>query len=326
MSEYRISSDAAGQRLDKYVRRLLPALPLSAIYKLIRTKKVRVNGVKAEEAQLLAAGDVVLIRDQAVRERPGDGAKAGAKRPLQRTFEILHEDAHILVCAKPAGLAAHPGTGITGATLVDEVRAYLGETAEGEFKPAPAHRLDRETSGVIVVAKSRQAIVALAETFTNQHPKKVYLALVAGRVEREGVIDTPLAEHQQTPASKAQRGVNLQEAVTRYRLIAQNRDASLVEVEIETGRTHQIRRHFEAIGHPVVGDTKYGDFPFNRRAKAEWGQKRMFLHAARLGLPHPVTTQAMTFRAPLPPELCEVVDRLGFALPPKFPRSTPGVA
>ncbi len=142
-----------------------------------------------------------------------------------------------------------------------------------------------------------------------------------GRVEREGVIDTPLAEHQQTPASKAQRGVNLQDAVTRYRLVAQNRDASLVEVEIETGRTHQIRRHFESVGHPVVGDTKYGDFPFNRRAKAEWGQKRMFLHAARLGLPHPVTGQAMTFRAPLPPELCEVVDRLGFVLPSKFPRA-----
>jgi 23S rRNA pseudouridine955/2504/2580 synthase len=320
MSEYRISADAAGQRLDKYVRRLLPALPLSAIYKLIRTKKVRVNGVRAEEAQLLAAGDVVVIRDQAVRERPGDGAKAAA-RPAKRTFAILHEDAHILVCAKPAGLAAHPGTGITGATLVDEVRGYLGEPAQGEFKPAPAHRLDRETSGVVIVAKTRQAIVALAETFTNQHPKKVYLALVMGRVEREGVIDTPLAEHQQTPASKAQRGVNLQEAVTRYRLIAQNRDASLVEVEIETGRTHQIRRHFEAIGHPVVGDAKYGDFPFNRRAKAEWGQKRMFLHAARLGLPHPVTGQAMTFRAPLPPELCEVVDRLGFVLPSKFPRA-----
>ncbi|MFM2153521.1 MAG: hypothetical protein RL199_1956 [Pseudomonadota bacterium] len=321
MSEYRISADAAGQRLDKYVRRLLPALPLSAIYKLIRTKKVRVNGVRAEEAQLLAAGDVVVIRDQAVRERPGDGAKAPV-RPAKRTFEILHEDAHILVCAKPAGLAAHPGTGITGATLVDEVRCYLGEPAEGEFKPAPAHRLDRETSGVVIVAKTRQAIVQLAETFTNQHPKKVYLALVMGKVAREGVIDTPLAEHQQAPASKAQRGVNLQEAVTRYRMLAQNRDTSLVEVEIETGRTHQIRRHFEAIGHPVVGDAKYGDFPFNRRAKAEWGQKRMFLHAARLGLPHPVTGQAMTFRAPLPPELCEAVDRLGFVLPPKFPRAT----
>jgi 23S rRNA pseudouridine955/2504/2580 synthase len=321
MSEYRISADAAGQRLDKYVRRLLPALPLSAIYKLIRTKKVRVNGVRAEEAQLLAAGDVVVIRDQAVRERPGDANRAPV-RPAKRTFEILHEDAHILVCAKPAGLAAHPGTGITGATLVDEVRAYLGEPAEGEFKPAPAHRLDRETSGVVIVAKTRQAIVQLAETFTNQHPKKVYLALVMGKVAREGVIDTPLAEHQQTPASKAQRGVNLQEAVTRYRLLGQNRDTSLVEVEIETGRTHQIRRHFEAIGHPVVGDAKYGDFPFNRRAKAEWGQKRMFLHAARLGLPHPVTGQAMTFRAPLPPELCEVVDRLAFVLPSKFPRAT----
>ena len=324
MSEYRISDDAAGQRLDKYVRRVLPGLPLSAIYKLIRTKKVRVNGARAEESQLLAAGDVVSIRDQAVKERPATGgAEGAAKRPMKRTFEVLHEDAHILVCAKPAGLAAHPGTGVTGPTLVDEVRGYLGEVPEGEFKPAPAHRLDRETSGVVVVAKTRQAIVKLAETFTEQHPKKVYLALVMGHVPREGVIDSPLAERQQTSASKQARGVNLQSAVTRYRALGQGREASLVEVEIETGRTHQIRRHFQSIGHPVLGDDKYGDFPFNRRARAQWGLKRMFLHAARLGLPHPVTGQAMTFRAPVPSELCEVIDRLGFSLPTKFPRATP---
>lgn len=321
MSEYKVSDDAAGQRLDKYVRRLVPGLPLSAIYKLIRTKKVRVNGVRAEESQLLAAGDVVTVRDQAIKDRPASG-EARAKKPVRRTFEVLHEDTHILVVAKPAGLAAHPGTGVTGPTLVDEVRAYLGEVPEGEFKPAPAHRLDRETSGVVVVAKTRQAIVKLAETFTEQHPKKVYLTLVVGHVPKEGVIDLPLAERQQTAVSKQSRGVNLQTAVTRYRAIGQGRDASLVEVEIETGRTHQIRRHFQAIGHPVVGDDKYGDFPLNRRARAEWGLRRMFLHAARLGLPHPVTGQPMTFRAPVPPELCAVIDQLGFTLPNKFPRAT----
>jgi 23S rRNA pseudouridine955/2504/2580 synthase len=320
MSEYRISEDAAGQRLDKYVRRLVPGLPLSAIYKLIRTKKIRVNGARAEEGQLLVAGDVVTVRDQALQERPGAG-EPRAKRPVRRTFELLHEDGHVLVLAKPAGLAAHPGTGVTGPTLVDEVRAYLGEVPEGEFKPAPAHRLDRETSGVVVVAKTRQAIVKLAETFSEQHPKKVYLALVAGHVPKEGVIDLPLAERQQTAGSKQVRGVNLQSALTRYRALGQGRDASLVEVEIETGRTHQIRRHFQAIGHPVVGDDKYGDFPLNRRARAEWGLRRMFLHAARLGLPHPVTGQPMTFRAPVPPELCAVIDRLGFSLPNKFPRA-----
>ncbi len=327
MPEYKISPDAAGQRLDKFARRVLPDLPLSAIYKLIRTKKIRVNGVRCEEAQVLSAGDLVSIRDQAVMSRqaaPKPSPKPALKGSAPpRGLERLHEDKHILVLNKPGGLAVHPGTGITGTTLVDWVRAHLGEVPEGDFKPAPAHRLDRETSGVIVVAKSRQAIVRLAEIFTNEHPTKVYLALVMGKTPRDGLIDLRLAEHQQSAASKAERGVNMQEARTRYRTLAQNRDTSLVEVEIETGRTHQIRRHFEAIGHPVVGDTKYGDFPFNRRARAEWGLKRMFLHAARLGLPHPVTDQPMTFRASLPVELGEVLDTLRFELPNKFPRARP---
>lgn len=322
MPEYRISSDAAGQRVDKFIRKVLPDLPLSAIYKLIRTKKVRVNGAKAEEARLLEPGDVVSIREQAIGPREAPRTPRPPK-DVRRTFEILHEDAHILVCNKPAGLAVHPGSGITGSTLVDQVRAHLGgHFPEGEFKPAPAHRLDRETSGVVIVAKTRQAIVRLSEIFTEGEAKKIYLVLVKGKLPKEGVIDLPLAEHQQTAASKAVRGVNLQPALTRYRTIGVGREASLVECEIETGRTHQIRRHFAAIGHPVAGDGKHGDFPFNRHAKATWGLRRMFLHAARLGLRHPVTNQPMTFRAPLPPELGEVVDTLKFTLPVKFPRAS----
>lgn len=318
--EYRVSADAAGQRFDKFVRRLLPDMPVSAIYKLIRTRKIRLNGARAQESRIVEEGDVVTIREAALKAGPARPARREAPG-AKRDFEVLHRDAHILVCAKPSGLAIHPGTGITGSTLVDQVRAYLGdEVEEGEFRPAPAHRLDRETSGVVVVARTRQAIVRLSEMFTNNEPKKVYLALVKGRIGRQGVIDTPLAEHQQTAASKAQRGVNLQPALTRWRLVGQTREVSLVEVEIETGRTHQIRRHFASIGHPVVGDSKYGDFPFNRHARTEWGLRRMFLHAARLGISHPITDQPMTFRAPLPPELGEVIDKLEISLPPKFPR------
>lgn len=319
MPEYTISPDGAGQRLDKFVRKVLPELPLSAIYKLIRTKKIRVNGARAEEAQLLRPGDVVTIRDQALQARPSEKPATAKPVVVKRTFKVLHEDQHILVCAKPSGLAIHPGSGITGATLVDEVRAYLGEVPEGEFKPAPAHRLDRETSGVVIVAKTRQAIVRLAEIFSEaDETRKTYLALVKGRINPEGVIDVPLAEHQQTAASKAERGVNMQRAITHWKRLGQAADAALAEVEIETGRTHQIRRHFAAIGHEVAGDSKYGDFPFNRRMKAEYGLKRMFLHAARIQLPHPVSGQLMTFRAPLPRELAEVVDALGMSLPNKF--------
>ncbi len=320
MAEYKISADAAGQRLDKYVRRVLPDVPMSAVYKLIRTKKIRVNGARAEESQLLRAGDVLTVRDQALQPSSARLAIPAAPRPARQSFLVLHEDTHILVCAKPAGLAIHPGSGITEETLVDQVRRYLGDPPEGEFRPAPAHRLDRETSGVVVVAKTRQAIVKLAEIFTEGAAKKIYLALVRGRVDKEGVIDLPLAEHQQSGASKAARGVNMQSALTRFRLVAQGKDAALVEVEIETGRTHQIRRHFAAIDHPVIGDAKHGDFPFNRRAKSEWGLKRMFLHSARLGIDHPVTGQHMTFRAPLPKELGAVLDHLGMELPNKFGR------
>lgn len=322
MLEYRVSEDAAGQRLDKYVRRLFGELPQSVIYKLIRTKKVRVNGGKAEEQQLLVAGDLVTIREQALQARP-TAEKVVDPASVKIEFDILHEDGHILVCNKPAGLAVHPGTGVTGPTLVDQARAYLGGVfPEGEFKPAPAHRLDRETSGVVVVAKTRQAIVRLSEIFTEGEAKKIYLVLAKGQLEREGFIDIPLAEHQQTSENKKERGVNLQQARTRYRLIAQAKVAALAEVEIETGRTHQIRRHFAAIHHEVVGDSKYGDFPFNRRIKAEYGFKRMFLHSARLGIEHPVTRQPMTFRAPVPTELGEMLDRLGITLPTKFARAT----
>lgn len=312
--EYEISEDGAGQRLDKFVRRVLPELAGSAVYKLIRTKKIRVNGVRAKENQLLAAGDRVSIRAQAVQAATTP-REAPAPLSVKREFEILHEDKHILVVNKPSGLAIHPGSGITSSTLVDQVRAYVGEVPEGEFKPAPAHRLDRETSGVVIIAKTRQAIVRLAEIFTEQDTRKIYLTLVAGELDPEGVIDIPLAEHQQSAANKAARGVNLQRAVTRWKRLGHARGLTLAEVQIETGRTHQIRRHFAAIGRPVVGDAKHGDFPLNRQVRAELGLKRMFLHAARLQLPHPATEQKSTFRAPLSPDLMAVLESLGLEPP-----------
>jgi len=317
--DHRISEDAAGQRLDKFVRRLLPELPPSALYRLIRTKKVRVNGRRADEGLLLRTGDTVSVRDEALRGPAAPRAEQPA--PVRRTFDILHEDSHLLVCVKPAGLAMHPGSGVEGPTLVDQVRAYLdAPEAPGEFRPAPAHRIDLETSGIVVVAKTRQAIVRLAEIFSAGEAKKTYLVLAKGRIDERGVIDLPLPEHQQTAANRAQRGVNMQSAVTHWVRLGQAADAALAECVIETGRTHQIRRHFAAIGHPVAGDPRYGDFPWNRRMRAERRLRRMFLHAARLALAHPATGQPMTFRAPLPPELGMVLDALGLALPAKFPR------
>ena len=309
---FKVSTDAAGQRLDKFLRRRLENLPLSHLYKLVRTKKVRVNGARAEVAQLLQPGDEITVHVlQAGQPPPPKPPEA-----IRQDFKVLYEDEHILAVDKPSGLAIHPGSGITGETLVDQVRAYLArqgvQTPEGEFKPSPAHRLDRETSGVVVVAKTRQAMVRLTEMFTAGEADKTYLALAKGRFQREsGSIDLRLAEHQQTYASKQQRGVNLQAALTHWKKLAGGPEATLLEVTIETGRTHQIRRHLEAIGHPVVGDSKYGDFPFNRNAQRQWGVRRMFLHSARLALAHPLTKKRLTFESPLPQELADCLPRAG---------------
>jgi 23S rRNA pseudouridine955/2504/2580 synthase len=301
--EYEVSADASGQRLDKFLRKRLETLPLSHLYKLVRTKKVRVNGARAEIAQLLEAGDQVVIHVlQAAQPKPLE------PRAVRQDFGVLYEDEHLLACDKPAGLAIHPGTGLVGATLVDEVRAYLErqglQIPEGEFKPSPAHRLDRETSGVVIVAKTRQAMVKLTEMFSAGEAHKAYYALAKGRFQKEtGSIDLRLAEHQQSQENKSSRGVNMQTALTHWRKLAGGPEATLLELTIETGRTHQIRRHLDAIGHPVVGDAKHGDFPFNRLAQKQWGLKRMFLHSARLSLAHPITKKRLALVSPLPPEL-----------------------
>jgi 23S rRNA pseudouridine955/2504/2580 synthase len=314
--EYRVTGDAAGQRLDKFLRKRLAEVPLSHLYKLVRTKKVRVNGTRAAIAQLLSEGDVVIVH--AAQARPEGPPPERPASQVPQDFAVLYEDAHLLVCDKPAGLPIHPGTGITGDTLVDQARAYLArqglEVAEGEFKPSPAHRLDRETSGVVVVAKTRQAMVRLTEIFTAGEAKKTYLALAKGRFQKDrGTIDVRLPEHQQTFASKQVRGVNLQEAVTHFSKLAGGNEATLLELAIETGRTHQIRRHLAAIGHPVVGDGKYGDFAFNRRARASMGLRRMFLHSSRLALQHPITGKRLAFAASLPDELSGALERAGIA-------------
>jgi 23S rRNA pseudouridine955/2504/2580 synthase len=319
--ELTVSADAAGQRLDKYVRRALRDVPLSHVYKMFRTRKIRVNGARGRPEQALAEGDRIAIRGDEERLLAPAGEPSAGPRPVRRTFGILHEDEHLLACDKPAGLAAHPGSGIEGATLVDEVRDYLRVPAElppGEFRPSPAHRLDRETSGVVLVAKSRKAMVRLGELFTQgDEVRKAYLALCRGKFAKgAGVIDVPLSEHEQTARSKERRGVNFQEALTRWQVLSANRDASLLRVGIETGRTHQIRRHLQAVGHPVAGDRRYGDFAFNRDARARWGLRRMFLHAWRLEIPHPVTGAPLRLEAPLPRELVDVLDRANLEAPP----------
>ncbi len=313
MFEHTISEDEAGQRLDKLARRLLPEVPLSGIFKLIRLKRIRVNGKRSTNDYLLQPGDVVHFRIV----QPGPEALSKPRPPPAKMpkVKILYEDEAMIAVDKPGGLAVHPGSGIKGATLVDWARDYLKvDPDQKDFKPSPAHRLDRETSGVILIAKKRKAMVAFTEIFTEGTADKTYLALVKGRMPRPvGTIDVPLAEHQQTSKSRLERGVNMQPAVTHYRVLASGAGVSLLECTIETGRTHQIRRHLAAIGHPVVGDARYGDFPFNRDVRRDWGLERQFLHARRLEVQHPISGQKMVFDAPLPEELAIVLRAAGIA-------------
>ncbi|MGI5864294.1 MAG: RluA family pseudouridine synthase [Myxococcales bacterium] len=318
MIERKVTEDAAGQRLDKYVRKMLKDVPLSHVYKMLRTKKVRVNGARAKPDQLLEPGDVVTIRGEeqkllAPREETVKRPPAPSGEPLK----ILFEDKAIMAVDKPAGMAVHPGSGITTATLVDEVRAYLGPRAvRNEFAASPAHRLDRDTSGVILIAKTRRAMVRFTEMFTEGSAHKSYLALAKGKFAKpRGVIDIPLAEHEQSAKSKASRGTNMQEALTRWRVVEGGELATLLDCKIETGRTHQIRRHLAAIAHPVAGDKRYGDFPFNRELRSRFGLKRMFLHARRIEFRHPITDGRLVIESPLAPELVEVLERMGMKAP-----------
>lgn len=319
MLEYRVTDDHAGVRLDKYLKKTLASVPFSHLFKMIRVKKIRVNGKRAKPEQELVPGDVITVRGtdtQLLGDR--ERAPAPAKPVDLSELNILHEDDFIVILDKPSGMAAHTGSGITGGTVVDVVRAYLGDKAERNgFSASPAHRLDRETSGIIIVAKRRPAMVHFTEVFTEHRAKKKYLVLVKGKLaNRTGLIDLPLQEHQQTAESRERRGVNMQEARTRYTVVSQTSHAAFVQCTIETGRTHQIRRHFAAIGHPVAGDAKHGDFAFNRDIKAKWGLKRLFLHAARLEFPHPENGKKMVIESPLPPDLVEVLERAALTQKP----------
>jgi 23S rRNA pseudouridine955/2504/2580 synthase len=334
--ELTVSPDAAGQRLDKYVRRALKDVPLSHVYKMFRTRKVRVNDGRGRPEQLLAEGDRVRIFGDEEKLLARPGPTSGHGRRGGPPLVVLYEDDDLFAVNKPAGLAAHPGTGISGATLVDLVREHVPGSHDRpatEFKPSPAHRLDRETSGLILVAKNRKTMAGLAALFEGKEEvKKQYLTLAKGKMPKEvGLIDLPLSEHEQTARSKSARGTNMQPARTRWRVAAAMKEATLLTVLIETGRTHQIRRHLQAAGHPVAGDTRYGDFNFNRTARTRWGLRRMFLHAWKLSLPHPTTGVALNLEAPLPDELLSVLGALNLEPPPgakplrdKRPTTPPG--
>jgi 23S rRNA pseudouridine955/2504/2580 synthase len=306
-----VADEDAGQRLDKTLAGLLPGVPRSRIFRLIRKGEVRVNGKRASPEQRLAAGDRVRVppvhelSDSAQVEAAG-GVVGVPQALIDRVnAAIVHEDERVLVLDKPAGLAVHGGSGLSHGVIEALRAARPQETLE------LAHRLDRDTSGILIIARRPAALRALHELLREGQVEKSYLALLIGRWELgRKLIDLPLLTEARVSGERTVRvGEGGKSARTRFQLVQQfGARASLVEATIETGRTHQIRVHAAYCGHPVAGDAKYGDAAANTLLR-ELGLRRMFLHAHSVSFDWPQGGQ-LSISAPLPAELKAVLDAL----------------
>jgi len=316
MEEIRISPDDAGQRLDRFLRKYLRGAKLPTIYKMIRTRQVVVNGKKSRPECRLAEGDVLLLypadrRMKDLRGRPPRGPRSGAP-PLS----ILFEDDDILAVNKPPFLLVHKGRDEDEATLLDAVQAYLGPSTSKTFRPNLAHRIDRLTSGVVLVGRSAEGLRGLTRALRRRKVDKTYLTLVAGTVSpAAGEIDAPLLRRELFESDRLRVDVDRdgKPARTLYRVIAAESGLSLVEARPQTGRTHQIRVHFAHIGCPVAGDPIYGDDEVNGRLRGRYGLWRQWLHAFSIRVNHPVTGRTIFVTAPLPADLRKVLSGEGFA-------------
>jgi len=297
----RVDVDHQGQRLDNFLASQLKGVPKAAVYKMIRTGQVRINGGRAKPASRLAAGDEVRIPP--ARTRQSQEAPVSAQVRQQLREAILHEDRDLLVVNKPAGMAVHAGSGLPWG-LIDALR----QDRPGEYLEL-AHRLDRETSGCLVLARNGAALSHLAEQFRSGTVRKYYLCLLDGRLPEDLVeVDAALTRADSGPRGPVEVDEDGKQARTRFRLLQRFRDCSYVEAELLTGRTHQIRAHARHLGLPLAGDAKYADREAVKRWKA-FGLGRLFLHAHRLGLKSP-SGEELEFNAPLPDALREVLDRL----------------
>jgi len=309
----RIDPEYAGQRIDNYLIRELAALPRTRIYRMIRSGEVRLDGRRVHAEQRLLGGEDLRIPPMRV---PADAPDSRGSRihctSAAPRMATLHDDERLLVVDKPAGLAVHGGSGVQRG-LIEWLRHLRPELRYLEL----AHRLDRETSGVLVLAKRRSALLAVQAALRERRVGKRYLAVVAGEVPaREFSVRVPLLRELGAMGERVVRvDPEGREALSKVRGLGNRVDPelalhySVVEVRIETGRTHQIRVHLQHLGLPILGDERYGDFQLNRRLHAA-GVRRMLLHAAEIALPWPTAPdERLTLRAPLP----DAFARWGFA-------------
>ena len=311
VSEVAIDEAAAGQRLDNFLARTLKGVPKSHLYRIVRSGEVRVNGRRAGPDARLAEGDRVRIPPvRTAQPSSPAAASAGAAKAGER-LPVLYEDDDLVAIDKPAGVAVHGGSGIAHG-VIERLRAARPGARFLEL----VHRLDRETSGVLLVAKKRAALTALHAAWRAGEVDKRYVVLVRGRWrDAKRVVRLPVHRYTTREGERRVRvedeGQHAQTTFRRLKVWPRHEPPlALLEAELHTGRTHQIRVHLTHVGFPLAGDDKYGDFAWNREL-AKAGLKRMFLHAASLSLAHPRTGAALALASPLPPDLAAFVASLG---------------
>jgi 23S rRNA pseudouridine955/2504/2580 synthase len=306
-----VDEDSAGQRLDNFLLRHLKGVPKTHVYRIIRSGEVRVNKGRASAETRVQTGD--LVRVPPVRTSASVQEKIDHPAPA-REFPVLLEDEALIAIDKPAGVAVHGGSGVSFG-VIEQLRRARPSLANLEL----VHRLDRETSGVLLVAKKRSALKNLQNQFRDRETGKTYLALVLGLwPSNKKVIDLPLQKYLvDTGQGEGERRVRVvgrddpegMRSITLVRVARIVGPYTLLEVTIKTGRTHQIRVHLASQGHPIAGDDKYGDFEQNKQLQ-KLGLKRMFLHAWQLKFSHPASGRLVSLQAPLPPELQQFVDHI----------------
>ncbi|MGB6197919.1 MAG: RluA family pseudouridine synthase [Candidatus Acidiferrales bacterium] len=304
-----VSADDAGRRLDVYLAAQLPELSRTRIQELIREARVRVGHRAARASHRIEVGEQIEIE---ILERPALTVQA-EDLPL----DVLYQDDDLVVVNKAAGMVVHAGAGHPRGTLVNALLHRLSALPGGTLRPGIVHRLDRGTSGVLVVARTDAAHRRLADQFRTRAVRKTYLALLEGVLKPEsGSIQLPISRDKRRRVRMTASAGTGRQARTDWRVLWRGTRFTLVEIELHTGRTHQIRAHFAALGRPVVGDTLYGAALRPRAGNRELDPLgRPFLHAARIGFEHPATGERVEFRAPVPAELRNYIARIATSEP-----------
>ena len=284
-----VPDEAAGLRLDRFLARLPEIGSRAASERLLEAGGVLVDGTPAVKSRRLSGGETVEFE-------PDPRTRRAELAPEEVGLRVAYEDEHLLVVDKPAGVVVHPSPGHESGTLVHGVLAHGAAGGEEEERPGIVHRLDRDTSGLLVVARSQEAHERLKRLVQKHALERTYLALARGRPRsRRGRIEAPIGRHRRDPTRQSLDTESPRDAVTHFELLEQLGQHALLRVDLETGRTHQIRVHLAAIGLPVVGDAVYG--------LPDPALGRQFLHATRLALDHPFTGERLEIESPLPAEL-----------------------